>query len=245
MGQTISMEMLDGLCRWLLDSEAGGMPAVFDPLYRGWEAAAVRAHLEMVAAEAVADGALNHAQASTWCAFWGLGQPPMSRRSLAKVAGVSPAGIYKRRRRAATVVAAYLSNLEAPPTSPGGSSATTSLEEALAALHADLVLRSEATPSTTAALADLRRELLKADLPKHYPGSDKHARMRARQLLRRRLPSVLEPARPIVVPGRRHTTHGTDAAALEADIMTAEARYWARDPAIHESLARARRQLGR
>lgn len=70
-------------------------------------------------------------------------------------------------------------------------------------------------------------------------------RRRARQLLGRRLPSVLEPALPIVVPGHRHTTHGTDAAALEAEILTAEARYWARDPTIHESLASARRQLGR
>jgi hypothetical protein len=238
------METLDELCRWLLNGEPGAMPAAVCPLYGGWEAAAVRTHLLTVAAEAVADGVLGHARASTWCAFWGLGQPPVSRRALAQMASVSPDAIYKRRRQAAAIVAAYLSRLEVPPTPPATSSRTATLEEALALLHSDLVFHGEATPSATAALADLRRDLVGADLPKHHPGSDKHARRRARQRLRERLPSVLEPVHPaVVVGGRRDKTHGLDATVLEAEILAAEARYWARDPTIHDSLDRARRQL--
>jgi hypothetical protein len=165
----------------------------------------------------------------------------MSRRSLAKATGVSPAGIYKRRRRAAVAVAAYLSSLESPRIPPLTDGPATSLEEALADLHADLVLRGEANASRMAAVADLRREMLNSDLPRHYPGSNKHARMRARLLLRRRLQPALGPALPVVIP--HHVTHGSDAAALEEEIQTAEARYWARDATLHESFKRIRQQL--
>jgi hypothetical protein len=240
----ITASEVDELCQWLAGVQADKRPALLDHLFSNWIAVEIRDHLVMLVAQAVTDGALTAGQATTWRAFWGMEGPRTARGALARTSGISPTGVYKRRRRAAEVVAARLGSVPEPPQrSPGPASPpAVSVEEAVAAVHAELAMREEATPSTLAAVVDLRRDLLGAKLPKTYPGSNKHARARARQELRRRLAQTLVPNPSVALS--RPSRPGGDAAALADLIVQAEPLYFARDPRVHDVLATARSQLG-
>jgi hypothetical protein len=204
---------VDQLCVWLRHIQKDEVPAPFDKAYAGWPENQIRSHLLAIVDDAVRGGRLSAGQAAAWRGYWGMEGLAKSRQMLAAELEITPVGVYKRRCRAAEVIA----TLWAPPLSPPSGDAgpvyeVPSPEERTALLHADLYVRDEASPSYLAAIQDLRRDLLSAPLPKKYPGSNKHARRRARGVLRQRLESPT-----LWMPTRLKTD--LDPSAVEGDVI--------------------------